>query len=64
MVTRGGDIGGRDVCSEDMLRKKQAVSYTASHLLGEGICGRVIDSQKMPQAAKRNARKGNVPTDD
>lgn len=65
MVTHGGDIGGGDVlCSEDMLRKEEAVSYTASYLLGEGMCGRVTDNEKMPRAAKRKARKGNVPTDD
>ena len=65
MVTHGGDIGGGDVlCSKDMLRKEEAVSYTASHLLGEGMCRRVTDSQNMPRAAKRNARKGDVPTDD
>lgn len=66
MVTRGGDIGGGDVCVLRTCRERneQAASYTASHLLGEGMCEGVTDSQKMPQAAQRNARKGNLPTDD
>lgn len=49
MVTHGGDIGGGDVlCSEDMLRKEEAASYTASHLLG----GRhVWKSHRQPENA-------------
>lgn len=51
-MTHGGNIGGRDVlCSEDMLRKEEAVYYTASHLLG----GRhVWKSHRQPENAPRS----------
>lgn len=55
MVTHGGDIGGGDVlCSEDMLRKEEAVSYTASHLLGEGMCGSVRQPENAPSSKEES----------